>query len=158
MEDLLIDVEKFTGLVIYSLDEWEFCLDFRNVLLILKGDELKHIENLNSFLHGSEENSASDFLVLNFSGFFGLKERKLGPQSRMIFVQHKDSEFSFYVDSIKEIITVDREFVRNKLEFISIAGTDNIKGLIKFENRTFLFPDYDKIVQTALQQKTQKIA
>jgi purine-binding chemotaxis protein CheW len=158
MEDLLIDVEKFTGLVIYSLDDWEFCIDFRNVLLILKGDELKHIENLNTFLHNAEDESPSDFLVVDFPGFFGLKGRKIGPQSRVIFVQHKDAEFGFFVDGIKEIITVDKEFVRNKLEFISIAGTDNIKGLIKFENRTFLYPDYDKIVRTSLRQKSEKIA
>lgn len=76
----------------------------------------------------------------------------------MIFVQHKDAEFGFLADSIKEIITVDKEFVRNKLEFISIAGTDNIKGLIKFENRTFLYPDYDKIIHLSLPAKAQKIA
>ena len=158
MEDISIDVEKFTGLVIYSLDDWEFCIDFRNVLLILKGDELKHIENLNAFLHGAENDSPEDFLVLNLAGYFGLRERKIGPNSRMVFVQHENIEYSFYVDGIKEIITVDREFVRKKLEFISIAGTDNIKGLIKLENRTFLFPDYDKIISTALKEKSTKIA
>jgi Chemotaxis signal transduction protein len=157
MEDLSIDVENFTGLVIFSIDDWEFCINFQDVLLILRGDEIKHVDSIKATVHLREEGKSTEFLLLNFASYFGLKERSLNSNTRMLFVQHKGNEYGFYVDSIKEIITTDKDFVRNKLEFISISGTDYIKGLIKFENRTFLFPDYDKIITKGIQQKEQKI-
>lgn len=156
MEDISIDIEKFTGLVIFSIDDWEFCVNFHDVLLILRGDELKHIEDINLFLHPEADKSDSEFLVLNLGSYFGLRERKISPNTRMLFINNKFAEFSFYADCIKEIITIDKEFVRKKLEFISISGTDYIKGLVKYENRTFLFPDYNRIVTAALHGKLQK--
>jgi purine-binding chemotaxis protein CheW len=157
MENLSLDVEKFSGLVIFSLDEWEFCIDFQRVLLILKKDELINIENLNSLLHGPGEAAPADFLALNFAKCFGIRENGVKANERMIFAQYDNVEFSFCVDSIKEIITLDTEFVKNKLEFIWISGTDNIKGLIRFENRTFLFPDYDKIIKEELSKKSEPV-
>lgn len=154
MEDLSIDVEKFTGLVIFSIDDWEFCVNFKEVLLILRGDEMKNVENIGEILRHDDEPSIPEINLMNFCSFFGLKERNPKANTRLLFVQGKETVAGFFVDGIKEIITVDREFVRNKLEFISIQGTDYIKGLIKFENRTFLYPDYEKIIINSLNKKT----
>jgi purine-binding chemotaxis protein CheW len=153
MEDLSIDVEKFTGLVIFCIDDWEFCINFQDVALILRGDELKNIKNINTFLHRDDKEKSDNFMSLDLGVFFGLKEKKPIENSRFLCIQNNTLEFGFFVDSIKEIITIDRDFVHKKLEFISIASKDYIKGLIKFEKRTFLYPDYNRIVATLLKQK-----
>ena len=61
-----------------------------------------------------------------------------------------DKKIGFFVDRIKEIITIDVEFKTNALKFLPEKENSYLIGKLKYEGRQLSFPDLNRIIAEAV--------
>lgn len=134
--------EKLTGLVIFELDNKEFCADIKDISAILNP---KETEKTSNELNQKKGIKLNDTLIplIDLHKLLGLKYKKRSKDIRIILVDYDDKLFAFFVEKVKEIFTVSASF-KNKMNFI--PGTEKyLLGKLCYERREMLLPDFQKI-------------
>jgi len=131
------------------------------VVFLIAGNEYGiNVKTLNSIINPLEDfslrhsfNMKIDSLkvddkeipFINLYDLFNLKPPAHSKDARIIVVNIKKLTAAFYVENVKEFISVD---IKGSIliEFISIPEEPLIKWKIKYSDRNILLPDFDKIL------------
>lgn len=136
---------QYRGLIIFILQDKEFCLDIVNVTAALKQDG--SVNYLNRFISADERFSYNEmsFAAINLHKYFGLKLKGVHTSSRILLLEYNEFQLGFIVDELVEMLTIDNSLIE---DFSPGAedGSSFLKGILKFNGRKFLVPDMDKIV------------
>lgn len=134
--------EKLTGLVVFELDNKEFCADIREISAILNPREIEKIGNDISQVPSIRLNEVV-IPVIDLHRILGLRYRKKSRDIRVILVELDDTMFAFMVERVKEIFTISTS-LKNKMSFV--PGSQNyLLGKLCYEGREMLMPDFKKI-------------
>ncbi len=141
-------VDNLTGLVIFEINNYEYCLDINDVSAIINPNELE--ENIISNPIETKNIKIDELLVpiinLYKFGEIGQVSLNLNKDTRILIIELLDKKIGFFVDKIKEIITIDVEFKTNALRFSPEKDNSYLIGKLKYEGRQLNFPDLNRIV------------
>ena len=141
-------VDNLTGLVIFEINNNEYCIDINDVSAIINPNELEEGINLNPV--ETKKIQVDELLIpivdLYKFGGMGQVGLNLNKDTRILIIEIIDKKIGFFVDRIKEIITIDVEFRTNALKFLPEKENSYLIGKLKYEGRQLSFPDLNRII------------
>lgn len=139
--------EKITGLVVFELDNKEFCADLKNISAILNP---RDIEKIGNDLNQSSSIKLNEITIplIDLHKILNLKYKKRSKDMRLILVEVEDKLFSFKTERVKEIFTVN-PFFRDKINFVPV-NDKYLLGKLCYEKREMLMPDFKSIIEETL--------
>ena len=138
-------LEGIKGLLIYKIADKEFCSDVKDIVAILKPDEIVQMKNQNK-LHQILFNQLI-FSTIDLHKIYGLKPLKMTENIRIILHEMFGKRFCFLVDSVVEILTTDRIFIDNSLDLIPYSDKSFIRSILKYRESNIYLPDFEKITK-----------
>ncbi|MGE5353798.1 MAG: chemotaxis protein CheW [Acidobacteriota bacterium] len=138
-------INTLKGLIIFMMDNHELCANIAEVPAIIKPEELKKYFKLYSGDNKSVKQYGGSFPVINSNTFFRYETGEITSDSRMLLINCDNMIFALCAEKVLEIITLNRKNGENCLEFTPVEDDSYIKGVIHFEDKTWLLPDFIKI-------------
>jgi chemotaxis signal transduction protein len=145
MNNDFANINALKGLVIFTMDDHELCANIAEVPAIIKPGELKKYFNLYSEGDRSIRQYGNNFPVIDSNTFFSYGKGELTPDSRILLINCGKLIFALLAGKVLEIITLNRRNGENCLKFTPIEEESYIKGVIHYEDKSWLFPDFAKI-------------
>jgi len=140
-------LQEFTGIIVFNISNQEFCINEKDLVTILnpQDQELK-FNNLIS----NNEIRMGDIAVPFFDihSYLRLHKPSHTDDTRILVVLIDEIKIGFFVEKVKEIITVDVKIIGDTLEFIPFKGL-HLKGKILYEGREIYLPDLKEIAVNA---------
>ena len=146
-------MDDLKGLLVFYLGDLAFCADVRHITATIKVDKLSSgypvskMENLKLMINKSEVQ------FINLHKMFNITLTKFDENTRIFLYEKDDVKFGFFVDSVYELLTIDRKITKF-MEFITPENNEYLLSIIKFEGRMLYLPDYDKIAKDLLIPKS----
>jgi purine-binding chemotaxis protein CheW len=143
-------IEDLTGLVIFEIGSAEFCVDIKDVAAILNPNELDKFEEI--YDQASSKLMLENLIIptVSLHKYIGLPESKIMRDTRLLLLEFNNNKFGFFVEKIKEIVTVDKEFKNDALKFYPEKEKEYVIGTLKYEGKSLAMPDYIKILSETL--------
>jgi purine-binding chemotaxis protein CheW len=138
-------IETMTGLVIFEIGGLEFCADIRHISAIINPSELKQEENLAADKNSHISINNLDIPLIPLQKYFNLEMKPKNEDQRVLIVEPDDILFGFFVERVKEIFTMSREF-KDKLIFSPGRDNEYLSGILNYEGRKLYMPDFTKIL------------
>lgn len=138
-------IETMTGLVIFEIGGLEFCADIRHISAIINPTELKQEGNLQVDQHPHISINNLSIPVVSLQKYFNLDMKTKTDDQRVLIVEPDDILFGFFVERVKEIFTMSREF-KDKLTFSQGRDNEYLSGILNYEGRKLYMPDFNKIL------------
>lgn len=145
-------VDNLTGLVIFEINNNEYCLDINDVSAIINPNELEDGLNLNPIETKKIKIDEILIPIIDLYKFGGLGQisLNLNKDTRILIIELIDKKIGFFVDKIKEIITIDIEFKTNALRILPEKENSYLIGKLKYEGRQLSFPDLNRIIAESI--------
>jgi chemotaxis signal transduction protein len=151
-EDQMIDQfeisESLTGLVIFEISRKEFCANIKDVSAIVNPRDLpqsKRLENDDIAIKVNELNVH----MIDLHKIFDIKQIQVTKDERIILVEIEEKIFGFYVEKVKEILTMSKGF-RSKIIFSPNNENQYLLGKLNYGTRQLFMPDFSKIAMEVL--------
>jgi chemotaxis signal transduction protein len=138
-------IETMTGLVIFEIGGREFCADIKHISAIINPAELKQDENIYAAENPYIRINNIDIAVIALQKYFDVEMKKGNEDRRILIVEPDDVLFGFFVERVKEIFTMSREF-KDKLTFSPGKEDEYLTGILHYEGRSLFMPDFNKII------------
>ncbi len=136
-------IDTLTGLVIFEIAGKEFCANIHDISAIINPNQLGEI-NSGATQAQIKINNISAPLI-DFRKIFSLHEERKSDDVRILLLEIQSRSFGFYVERVKETLTMSKEF-RNNLKFISDDENPFISGILKYEGRDLYMPNFNKLI------------
>lgn len=146
-------MDNLKGLLVFYLGDLEFCADIRDISTTIKVDKLANDYPANKLNQLRLMINKTEVQIINLHKIFGITLTKFDERTRIFMYEQEDVRFGFFVDHVSELISIDRK-VAKSLEFIPPKNNDLLLSIIKFEGREFYLPDYYKIANRFVVQKS----
>lgn len=141
-QSLLLGVE---GLLIFEINEQEYCSDMKYVTSILNLNEIlsdsKKAPKTEIHVHGGAYRFINIIKILNYED---IKPRE---EARIILFEMFQRKFGFIVNKVNEILTTEEIFINKSLDLVLGSKKKFIKGYLIFENRKILLIDFESITK-----------
>lgn len=138
-------INAFKGLVIFMMDNHELCANIAEVPAIIKPEELKKYFNLYTKDNQNIKQYGNNFPVIDAGTFFRYGPGELTADSRMLLINCDKMIFALCAEKVLEIVTLNRKNGENCFEFTPSENDSFIRGVIRYENKTWLLPDFTRI-------------
>lgn len=145
-------MDDLKGLLVFYLGDLAFCADIRDITTTIKVDKLgsgypaSNIDNLKLMINKSEVQ------IINLHQIFNITLSKFDSDTRIFLYEKEDIRFGFFVDSVSELITIDRKITRF-MEFLPPENNEFLLSIIKFEGKQLYLPDFEKIIRKKVLRK-----
>lgn len=146
-------MNSLKGLLVFYLGDLEFCADIKDITATIKVDKLGTGFPVNRMEHLKLLINKSDVQIINLHKLFGITLTKFDENTRIFLYEKDDYKFGFFVDSVSELLTIDRKITKF-LEFIPPQNSEYLLSIIKFEGRRLHLPDYHTISKHLIVNKT----
>ena len=152
----------FSGLIVFEINDFEFCIDHQFVREIMKftgGDSISK-NRINSVVISPE----AKYTLVNIHGILEFPNVTFGENSRLILIDTFGKKFGFIVDKVTELISVNELFLDSALDFaISQEKRQRFSGVLKFRDRRILMlnletitKEFEKVTEFPMKLKTSK--
>lgn len=146
-------MDNLKGLLVFYLGDLEFCADIKDITTTIKVDKLGNNYPVSRLANLKLMINKSEVQIINLHQIFGITLTKFDQDTRIFLYEKDNNRFGFFVDNVSELLTIDRKITKH-LEFIPPQNNEFLLSIIKFEGRLLHLPDYLKIAQHKLIQKT----
>ena len=140
--------ESLTGLVIFEISRREYCVDINNVSAIINPSDLPHE---GQGVHDEMPIKINDLNIIMIDIYKVLDVRPIPgtKDKRIVLVEIDEKIFGFYVEKVKEIFTMSKDF---KSKIIFSPGNENqyLLGKLNYGTRQLYIPDFNKIAMEVL--------
>ena len=144
-------IENYSGLVIFTYYNKEYCINVKEVMTIIRPvDEVQLSADSIKF-----KGASIPFIKLN--NFYGENSVLNSEDKRVLIVDLNGELIAFQVDRVNEIITFDSDIVK-LLEFRGNTGNHFLVGNIIYGEKEFLVPDFISILSEVKKEKTMEFS
>jgi chemotaxis signal transduction protein len=140
--------ESITGLVIFEISSKEFCIDIKNVSAIINPRDL-HKNEQGVYDELSIKINDLSVLLINLHNIFNVKHLPGTKDERIVLVEIEEKIFGFYVEKVKEIFTMSKDFM-SKIIFSPENDNQYLLGKLNYGTRQLHIPDFSKIAMEVL--------
>jgi purine-binding chemotaxis protein CheW len=131
-------------IVVFSLDEFFYALPLNTVVRVIHAVEIRTLPKAPKIISGIINFQGQIIPVIAIRKRFGLKDREIGLEDRLIIADTEKRKVAIFVDTvvgIKDLAT--RQFVNSK-EMLPFA--EYVKGVAKIEDELILIYDLEKFL------------
>lgn len=146
-----------TKQVIFTLDNEEFGLDIMVVNAIEKFTDLIPVPNAPAYIHGIMNLRGDVIPVFSLRRKFGLPDKAVTEDSRLIITKSNGILMAFEVDGVKEIIEIPPENISETPAIVRGINTTYIRNVANMNGRMVILLDHDGILSSNEQEKIEDI-
>ena len=134
---------EIKGLLIYEMGDMEFCSDVKDIVAVVKTNEVRQLIKQDS--SSSIEYNKMEFKLIDLHKIYGLRPLNASKDVRVIFHEMYGKRFCFKVDLVKEILTTDIIFIEKSLDIIPSKEKNYINSILKYKSRKIYIPGFEQI-------------
>lgn len=149
-----LSIEPSISIIIASIGNIELALALKNVESIINPKEFEHNPIVEKYEGNCFILNNHTFPIIDLHKMLQLEINCDSEFLRLLLLEFNNVQFGFFVEEIKEIailreVTFDPKY--NQTNF----NNSYIKSMIKFEERSLLLPDFEKIINTIVDKTIQ---
>ncbi len=140
---------KQTKQVIFKLGDEEYGLDIMLVNAIEKYVDLVRIPNAPTYIRGIINLRGDIIPVFNLRKKFGLPERELDDNTKLIITKSHNILMAYEVDEVKEILEIPASNISETPIIVKGPDTAYMKAVANINGRMLVLLDHDGIISEA---------
>jgi len=145
-------------LVSFNLDSEEFGVDILKVQEIIKMISITKVPNAPAFIEGIINLRGKVIPVVNLRMRLGMIKKELDKNTRIIVIEMNGKTFGFVVDSVSEVLRIERNIIETPPEIVAGINSDFITAVGKLEDRLLILLDLEKIFSDKEKSELGRIA
>lgn len=146
-------------LIGFKLNEEEFVIEIERVKEIVRVPLVTRVSMAPDFVEGVTNLRGDILQVVNFHKIMELDNQPITDKSRIIVLDDKNVLAAIIVDSVSEVIEVEKEAVQSTPDIIAANKAKFLKGIIKPDrHRNILWLDSGAIYSEFRNQNSKKAA
>lgn len=142
------------GVLVFELSGQQFCADIRDVYGFLDLSDINDSEKLTLQKKTYFNYFNQQIPLINFYQKFKLSRNESDKDIRILFLEHKGNLLCFLTDRIVEFIAFDEKIAAQKI--LTYSNNYLQPDKLHYDNKTFLFPNYSKILTNWKNSKLPK--
>lgn len=142
-------------LVSFLIETEEFGVDIIRVQEIIRLIDITRVPNTPEFIEGVINLRGRIVPVVDLRARFGMPKKERTNNTRIIVVELQDKVVGFMVDSVKEVIRVEKNIIEPPPDLAVGIDTPYIKGVAKLEDRLLILLDLEEVLTD---QETELLA
>lgn len=137
-----------TQLITFQLAEEEYGIDILKVEEIqrMKEISLTRVPQAEEYIEGVVNLRGNVIPVVDLRKRFGLKEKKMDKQTRIIVVNINERSLGFLVDQVNEVIDAEKDSIDDPPQEIVKIDSSFIQGIVRHEERLIIMLDIENII------------
>jgi purine-binding chemotaxis protein CheW len=132
--------------VAFELANAEYAVDILNVQEINRLINITRVPRSPSYIEGVINLRGNIIPVINLHKKFNLASQGFDEDTRIIVFQFDEIKAAIIVDSVAEVIQLDRFNIEESGQLYSSIDTEAIQGMAKIEERVLILLDLEKIL------------
>lgn len=132
-------------LVVFSLLEEDYGIDIYKVQEIIQYREITFVPKAPAFVKGVINLRGKIIPVIDLKERFGLAEKEIKPDTRIIVVEISTQTVGLIVNSVTEVLRIPKTDIEPPPPVTTIEA-DFIEGVGKLDDRLIIILDIDKIL------------
>jgi purine-binding chemotaxis protein CheW len=133
-------------LVVFKLGNEEYGVDITQVREIIKMKEITRIPNAPEFVEGVINLRGQITSVTDLRKRLGIGAHENNEQTRIIIVELDKSTIGMIVDSVSEVLRLNKEDVDSTPSMAANVDTKYIRGVGKLKDRLLILLDLNKVL------------
>ncbi len=146
MNEKISPLEKYKGLLTFTIAGLNFCADMADIVEIINPLELNQDENIMS----KEPHVNLGILkidLIDLYKIFGLDQKLRSEDERIIVMEINNKFYGFLVDKVYNIYNLDKD-LKNEFEFTACERIIHLTGILKYKNENlFLLNSFGMIAE-----------
>lgn len=149
-----------TQFITFQLAEELYGIDILKVEEIqrMKEISLTRVPQVEDFIEGIVNLRGNVIPVVDLRNRFGLEDKEIDKQTRIIVVNINDRSLGFLVDRVNEVIDVDQEAIDDPPEEISRIDSFFIQGIARHEEELVIILEIESILSSNEQEELVEVA
>ena len=149
-----------TQFITFQLAEELYGIDILKVEEIqrMKEISLTRVPQVEDFIEGIVNLRGNVIPVVDLRRRFGLEDKEIDKQTRIIVVNINDRSLGFLVDRVNEVIDVDQEAIDDPPEEISRIDSFFIQGIARHEEELVIILEIESILSSNEQEELLEVA
>ena len=133
-------------IIVFKLQEQEFGINIAEVLEVQNYSTIRSIPGVAKYVEGIINVRGTVYSIINLHTRLGLMPCEEESNSKFILLDLESPHVRFVVDSVAEILTVDKSAIEQSQQVSSKDEVSCVKGIIKKQDRIILILDRDVIL------------
>lgn len=137
------------GMIVFKIEEREFCFDIRLLVRILKPGEPDFNRPIDEGHSERVVFDGQDYFLIDIGSFCETKDQTHGDASWILLIEYRKRKLAFQVEAVTQIITglgsKDSPF-----RFISTKDMPNCLGYFEAETRKVWEIDFESVIRSSL--------
>ncbi|MDF2950606.1 MAG: CheW protein [Anaerocolumna sp.] len=146
-----------TKQVIFALGDEEYGLDIMIVNAIEKYTDIVRIPNAPSYIHGIINLRGEVIPVYNLRMKFGLAEKAVDENSKLIVARTNNMKMAYEVDEVKGIMEIPGANISETPIIVRSSATSYMKNVANISGRMIILLDHDGIVSEKELEKIEDL-
>lgn len=136
--------------VAFQLAEAEYAVEISNVQEINRLLNITRVPKAPAYIEGVINLRGNIIPVINLHKKFNLESQSFDEDTRIIVFQFNDIKAAVIVDSVSEVIQIERDNVEETTSIYSSIDTEAIKGMAKIEERVLILLDLERMLNAEI--------
>lgn len=146
-----------TKQVIFALGDEEYGLDIMIVNAIEKYTDIVRVPNAPSYIHGIINLRGEVIPVYNLRKKFGLAEKAVDENSKLIVARTNNMKMAYEVDEVKGIMEISGANISETPIIVRSSATSYMKNVANINGRMIILLDHDGIVSEKELEKIENL-
>lgn len=144
--------------VVFSLANELYGLDISRVQGIIKMPEVTRVPRAAEFIEGVINLRGEIVPIIDLRKRFGLCPQVAEDDTRIINVEMGDHLVGLIVDAVEEVLSIPADVVEPPPDLVTTVDSAYLRGIAKLDERLVILLDLDRVLTTAEQQATRRVA
>ncbi|AGB19177.1 chemotaxis protein CheW [Thermoanaerobacterium thermosaccharolyticum] len=133
-------------IVIFKLNDEEFCVDIMDVLEIIRMQTITKVPDVPSFVEGIINLRGTVIPIIDLKKRLKLKLTNYDDDTRIIIIKINEKSIGFIVDSVTEVLHVENDSIKEAPDIIAGIGKEYIESVVSYDDRLIINLDLEKIL------------
>lgn len=149
-ENLDHDSASVQQLVSFCLAEETFGVEITKVREIILMCDITNVPQSPPYVKGLINLRSSVIPVVDLRTLFGLSERELTSESRIMVMQVGSRVIGIIVDAVDEVLRISEQDIASPPPTVAGLGQDYLTGLVRLEDNLLILLDIDRVLDCEL--------
>lgn len=144
-------------IVIFKLNDEEFCVDIMDVLEIIRMQTITKVPDVPSFVEGIINLRGTVIPIIDLKKRLKLKLTNYDDDTRIIIIKINEKSVGFIVDSVTEVLHVENDSIKEAPDIIAGIGKEYIESVVSYDDRLIINLDLEKILTESEKREIEEI-
>jgi purine-binding chemotaxis protein CheW len=135
--------------VVFQIGEGSYSIPLEEVFQIIRYENVTGVPTAPPFVDGVINIGGDVIPVVNLRTRFSLEREEATRKNRVIIVQRQEVRYGVLVDSVREILDLDKDNVASEAASVFGMKPEFVRGIVKVRDYLLVLLDIFKVLSTA---------